>query len=129
MIKSYAKELLQMVFPMDKPSKLNHSLTEIQVFHMLNYALDEMSDAELLSDLLRKRVLQVVQNRRVPYTRDTWLVAYAKCMQSRIVGDVDFAYCEDCAINSIEMEGYATGEWMTYTPQEAVQNEMECWDD
>ncbi len=126
MIKLHALNLLSMCFPQDKPSKLNHCLTEIQVTNMLKGALLELPNDELLPDLLRKRVLQVVQNRKHPRTRTEWINAYSLNMQSRIVGEVSEDYTRQAG--EIALEELGT-EWMVTTPAEAVQAEMECWDD
>lgn len=127
MIKSYALELLDMVYPQDRPSKLNHCLTEKQVFNMLQGALETYADDDMVRPVLRKRVLQVVQNRKRPYTASEWKRAYALNMQSRISGGCSIEYCVDCAYASMDAIGYP--EWMCTTPAEAVQDEMECWDD
>ncbi len=126
MIKLYALNLLSMCFPQDKPSKLNHCLTEIQVTNMLKGALLELPNDKLLPDLLRKRVLQVVQNRKNPRTRTEWIHAYTLNMMSRISGGVNEDYCRISAENSMEAIGR---EWMVTTPADAVQAEMECWDE
>jgi hypothetical protein len=127
MIKTHAIKLLGMCFPQDKPSKLNHCLTEIQTFKMMEGALLDIGDEEMLNDLLHKRVLQLVQNRKRPRCASEWKAAYAANMQSRITGECAYKYCYDCATNSMEAIGYP--DWMCTTPADAVQDEMECWDD
>ncbi len=126
MIKLHAKNLLGMCFPQDKSSKLNQCLTEIQVTNMLNGALECFEDNDMITSALHLRVLQVVQNRREPYTATGWIHAYTLNMMSRIAGDVNEDYCRVSAENSLEALGI---EWMVTTPAEAVQAEMECWDD
>lgn len=126
MIKTHAEKLLGMCFPQDRPSKLNHCLTEIQTFNMMAGALETYAPDEMISDLLHKRVLQLVQNRKQPYRANEWKTAYAKNMESRIVGEVNYQYCYNCAEQAVADLGL---EWMVTTPAEAVQNEMECWDE
>lgn len=93
---------------------------------MLKGALLELPNDKLLPDLLRKRVLQVVQNRKNPRTKTEWINAYSLNMQSRIVGEVSQDYTREAAEIALEELGR---EWMVTTPADAVQAEMECWDD
>ena len=127
MTKIHALKLLGMLFPQDKPSKLNHCLTEIQVTNMLKGALEPLTTFDILNEVLRFRVLQVVQNRKEPITLYQWCKQYALIMQDRIGGECNFSYCWDSACASEDSMG--TAEWMVTTPAEAVQAEMECWDE
>ena len=72
-------------------------------------------------------IRRVVQNVTDPITRFQWVSAYANIMHGRIIGECNIDYCNDCATSS--MAALGSGEWMCVTPADAVQGEMECWDD
>ena len=72
-------------------------------------------------------IRKLVQNRSEPISRNQWVSEYANIMHKRIIGDCNIDYCTESAQNA--MDELRSGEWMVVSPADAVQGEMECWND
>ena len=127
MTKPWALKLLQLGHYRTEASIPFPSQTEIETYNTLINFLKFYSEIASLPKPLALIIRQVVQRRTDPISRYQWLAEYANIMYRRIVGECNIDYCNDCATSS--MAALGSGEWMCVSPADAVQGEMECWDD
>lgn len=127
MTKTWALKLLELGYYTDKISVPFAPLTEKEAHQSALHFLALCKVGDNIPPEVSLVIRRVVQNRTDPITRNQWLAQYANIMHGRIIGECPIDYCNDCAQTA--MDELASGEWMVDTPAEAVQNEMECWDD
>lgn len=127
MTKAWAMGLLKHGYYTSKISVPFAPLTEHRAHENVQFFLELFSEDSILPLDVAQVVRKLVQNRMEPISRFQWVSEYANIMHKRINGASNIDYCTESAQNAVHV--LAFGEWMYVSPADAVQGEMECWND